>query len=273
MSPKTLVVPLDGSEWAERALPIADALADRIGGRLVLVSSQYYGPIDPTEYLEEMAARHKRNPVDIVTTKDTYAAEVIVEAVQASDDRVVCMTTHGRGSVRWAALGSVAEEVIRRAERPTILVGRHCRPDFLAGAPNLLAAADGSDNSAELATAARDWAGALGLDLRATVVVHPLDVESAEHSFDLMTPIAADFGLADRTKVTMVRSNYPAGAIADLAAELPAALIGLNCHGRTGLARFALGSVTMGVVHLASCPVLVTHREGRPANGTEGAGQ
>ena len=108
MTPKSLVVPLDGSEWAERALPIADALADRIGGRLVLVSSQYYGPLDPTEYLEEVAARYRRNPVDVITTKDTYAAEAIIQAARASDDRVVCMTTHGRGSLRWAALGSVA---------------------------------------------------------------------------------------------------------------------------------------------------------------------
>lgn len=262
MSPKTLVVPLDGSEWAERALPIADALADRIGGRLLLVSSQYYGPLDPAEYLEEIAARMPRTPVDVVTTKDTYAAEAIVETVQAGDDRVVCMTTHGRGSVRWAALGSVAEEVIRRAACPVVLVGRHCRPDFLSGAPYLVAAADGSDHSEELAPAAREWAAMLGLDLRVVVVVHPLDVESAEHPLDLLAPVSENFGLEDRTKITMVRSNYPAGAIADFAEELPAALLGMNCHARTGLARFALGSVTMGALQLAHCPVLVTHREG-----------
>jgi len=265
MAPKTLVVPLDGSEWAERALPVADAVADRIGGRLLLVSSQYYGPLDPAEYLEEIAARYMRNPVDIVTTKDTYAAQAIVEAAQASDDRVVCMTTHGRGSVRWAALGSVAEEVIRRAGRPVLLVGRHCRADFLRDAPNFVAAADGSDQSEELAPAAREWADLLGLDLRVVVVVHPLDVDSAEHPFDLLSPVAASFGLEDGTKVSMVRSNYPAGAIADFAEELPAAILGMNCHARTGLARFALGSVTMGALNLAHCPLLVTHRGGAAA--------
>jgi nucleotide-binding universal stress UspA family protein len=39
----------------------------------------------------------------------------------------------------------------------------------------------------------------------------------------------------------------------------------MNCHGRTGLARFALGSTTMGVLQLASCPLLVSvaHSTGR----------
>ena len=93
------------------------------------------------------------------------------------------------------------------------------------------------------------------------VVVHPLDVESAEHPVDLLAPVAGHFGLDDPTLVTMIRSNYPAGAIADFASDLPAALVAMKCHARTGLARFALGSVTMGTLQLASCPVLVTHRD------------
>ena len=39
MTPKTLVVPLDGSQYAEHALPIAEAVAERIGGGLLLVSA------------------------------------------------------------------------------------------------------------------------------------------------------------------------------------------------------------------------------------------
>jgi len=41
----------------------------------------------------------------------------------------------------------------------------------------------------------------------------------------------------------------------------------MNAHARSGLERFALGSVTMAVVQFAPCPVLVTHRApgGEPA--------
>jgi nucleotide-binding universal stress UspA family protein len=53
-------------------------------------------------------------------------------------------------------------------------------------------------------------------------------------------------------------SRFPDDALADFANELSAAMIAMNCHGRTGLARLALGSTTMGVLQLALCPLLVT---------------
>jgi len=260
MSPKTLVVPLDGSAYAELAIPAALALAERIGGGLLLVSSQYQGPLDPQSYLEESADRIETVPIDVIASKDVLAADVIIDTVTASDDRVVCMTTHGRGRLRWAALGSVAEDVISRADRPMFLVGRNCRPDFLSRSSQLLACTDGSYESEDLSPAAREWASILGLDLRIAMVAHPLDVESAETSEVLLRSLAAEFGDPDEIKATMVRRRFVAGAIADLADELPAALIGMNCHARTGLTRFALGSVTMAVLQFASCPLLVTRR-------------
>ena len=69
MAPKTFVVPLDGSTFAERALPIAAAMADRIGGGLLLVSAQYCGPLRPREYLEQQAAGYDRCPVELIETK------------------------------------------------------------------------------------------------------------------------------------------------------------------------------------------------------------
>jgi nucleotide-binding universal stress UspA family protein len=260
MTPKTLVVPLDGSPYAERALPIAEAVAERIGGGLLLVSARYHGPLDPRQYLEEQAALRDRCPVDLIaTTEETYAAEIIADAVTAGEDRVVCMTTHGRGGVRWAALGSVAEDVIGRTDRPILLVGRNCRPESLDRS-RLLVCADGSDECPKrLAPAARDWAQMLGLEVHVGRVTHPLDVDSAERSDVLLDELAAQFGVSGRSHATIVRSRFVAGALADLADDLPAAIAATHSHARRGLNRFALGSVTMGVVHLASCPVLVTH--------------
>ena len=258
MTAKTLVVPLDGSEYAERALPVAEALVGRIGGSLLLVSAQYHGPLEPRAYLEERAALHDSCPVEVLATKETYPAQMIADAVGAGDDRVVCMTTHGRGRFRWAALGSVAEDVIRRGDRPVILVGRNCRTDFLDRSTHLVACSDGDDSN-ELAPATRAWAELLGLDLRVVVVVHPLDVESAEHSGTL-GEMATRFGGLVPSNATMIRSSFPSGALADYADELPAAILAMNCHARSGLARFVLGSTTMSVLHLASCPLLVTHR-------------
>ncbi|MGO9875817.1 MAG: universal stress protein [Acidimicrobiia bacterium] len=264
MAVKTLVVPLDGSEFAERALGVAQTLAERIGARLLLISAQYSGHLEPGQYLEAHAIRCDRCPVDVIATNEAAAAEAIVEAIEGDDGRMVCMTTHGRGRLRWAALGSVAEDVIRHAGRPMFLVGRNCRADFLERSSHLVVCTDGGGGSHELAPAAREWSELLGLDLRVGVVVHPLDVESAEHAEGLLGSIAAQFD-GEAVAPTMITSDYPAGALADFADELPAAIVAMSCHGRAGLARLALGSMTMGVLHLASCPLLVTHREDEAA--------
>lgn len=261
MTPKTLVVPLDGSEFAERALPIAETLATRIDAGLLLVSAEHQGPLEPRQYLDEQATRLSGHQVEVFATTEPHAAQAIAEAVTGSADRIVCMTTHGRGRLRWAVLGSVAEDVIRLADRPMILVGRNCRTDFLDRSTQLLACADGGQGSAELAPAAQEWSQLLGLDLRVAVVAHPLDVESAEHPNPLLDRLAAQFGDDTRAATSIIRNGYPAGALADLADELPAAIIAMSSPSRDGLARFALGSVTMGVLQLVSCPLLVTHRE------------
>ena len=83
MEPKTFVVPLDGSEFAERALPVAEAMADRIGGGLLLVSAQYHGPLDPHEYLEERRRAAPASPGRAGRDQGGNAAEVIIEAVEA----------------------------------------------------------------------------------------------------------------------------------------------------------------------------------------------
>jgi nucleotide-binding universal stress UspA family protein len=258
MIPKTLVVPLDGSAFAERAVPVANALADRLGGRLILCSAPYIGVLHPREYLAEVAQGCSA-PVETIADAAYLPADAISSIVGESDDRIVCMTGHGRGGLRWSLMGSTAEEVIRRSDRPMILVGRRCKDDFLSTGTHLLAAVDDLDTAETLAPVAGEWALAFGLELDAAVVVHPLDVESAEHPEGLLDPIVERFGGPGRVRANLLRSSYDAGALADFADDLPAALIAMNCHASRGLSRVALGSVTMAVLHLAACPLLVTH--------------
>jgi nucleotide-binding universal stress UspA family protein len=257
MASPTFVVPLDSSAYSERALPVATALAQRAGGRLLLVSVQDHGPLRPREYLDEIAACPRPVPVETVGISDMLAADAIVKVVSESDDRIVCMTSHGRGGLRWGLVGSVAEEVVRRADRPALLIGRHCREDFLTDARYLLAAVDGPEATARLARPVIDWAERLGLELQAATVVHPLDVESADHPEKVLEPIIEELGGADHATATLLVATYPQGALADHAADIGAAIIAASSHCRTGLSRFAIGSTTMGLVHQAPCPVLV----------------
>jgi nucleotide-binding universal stress UspA family protein len=56
---------------------------------------------------------------------------------------------------------------------------------------------------------------------------------------------------------TLVRSGSPAVEIIDVAKRLPADLIVISTHGRTGLKHVFLGSVAEHVVRHAPCPALV----------------
>jgi nucleotide-binding universal stress UspA family protein len=260
MAAKTFVVPLDGSEYSEQALAVAEVLADRVGGGLLLVSAPFHGPLKPREYLEEVVAKVTKCPVELLATDDFLAPAAISDALAGDDGRIVCMTTHGRGSWRWAAVGSVAEEVIRRTDRPLVLVGRQCRADFLERGHDLLVCAENTAAASALAPIVHTFADLFDLRVCVATVVHPLDVPSAEHPEDVLVPLVEALGptVAD---TRLLRATYVAGALADYADDLPAALMAMKTHARTGVQRFVLGSETMAVLHHAPCPVLVVREE------------
>jgi nucleotide-binding universal stress UspA family protein len=139
-----VVVSLDGSETAERALPAATELSRRLNVPLHLIrvadmawlglgaadAALPYGALGDTINEEEQAARdylaevQKRLEVDglTVTTevRAGFAAREIIAAGQPGD--LLVMASHGRsGPARWL-LGSVAEDVTRRAVSPVLLV-------------------------------------------------------------------------------------------------------------------------------------------------------
>lgn len=123
----------------------------------------------------------------------------------------------------------------------------------------MLACVDGTESSEGIAPVAVEWAEQLGLEIDAAVVVHPRDVESTEHPEAILDPIVVHFGGPDRARAHLLTNAYVAGTLADFAGDLPAAMIAMSCYGRSGVARVALGSVTMAVLDLAACPLLVTH--------------
>lgn len=145
--PRRIMVPLDGSELAERALPPASALARRASAEVALIQSIYwarmavadypygYGAaIGDAELLEEAEAgardylagisqRLTREGLTVVTEVrlDPAADAILAGAAEQHADLIV-MSTHGRGGLgRWV-LGSVADRVLRGATIPILLV-------------------------------------------------------------------------------------------------------------------------------------------------------
>jgi nucleotide-binding universal stress UspA family protein len=257
---KTLVVPLDGSRYAERALPVATALATRLDATVVAMTARPHdageGQDLPHRYLDNLVERYG-GEVRTRTVDCPVAALGIEQVVAEVEGGTVCMTTHGRGGLRWAAFGSVAEDVLRRVPPPVLLVGRHASPPA-TGANELLVCWDGAPESYALLAVACTWARALDLTVNVAYVAHPLDFHAEATGTDVFDDAVGKVQAEGLRAVrTLLTAAYIPGALADLAAQRPTALLAVATHARTGLARVGAGSVAMGVVSSAPLPVLV----------------
>ena len=256
--PKTIVVPLDGSHFALRAVSVAADLAGSFDADLVLMTTPLTDDKElrssPPLWLAEAATGSGYARVQTVVAQDDHAGAAVAELVGLSPDAAVCMSTHGHGRIVSSALGSVAGDVVRRVDAPVVLLG----PDFV-DAPNangwMVVAHDGSASADAILTPARTWARALGLLVTVVHVLHPLDVEGAQAPTTDVDHVVDFFG--EGTVVRVVRSSYPAGAIRDVIDDVRPLLVAMSTHGRTGLARITLGSVATDVVRTCPRPVLV----------------
>lgn len=141
---KRILVPLDGSDFAEAALSTAAALAIRDGAELRLLAVASPEPPIPFGYDERLLAnwveREKAAKRDYLARTATSvasrseglrveacvsvgnAAAVIREVAETLDADLVAMTTHGRGAFQRVWLGSTADQLLRSLERPLLLL-------------------------------------------------------------------------------------------------------------------------------------------------------
>lgn len=266
----TVVVPLDGSMFAERAIRPACGFATRFpAGRVLLLTC------DPTDVPGTWEHLHDRArlfsgvvDVDIDVVEGAEPADAIVQTVASRAGAVVCMATHGRGGIRAAVLGSVAEQVVCRHEGPVVLVGPTCHTALLPGeAGRMVVCSDGSAFSDAVLPVASAWAGDLDLQPWLVEVISPDEVpappaqparnreeEAARQRLERLGARVENPELSPQIEV--LHGPPATRTIADFATRLPASLVAMATHGRAGLARTALGSVATEVVRRAPCPVL-----------------
>lgn len=139
---KRIVVPLDGSEVAERALPLAADLAATQNCQLLLfcaaeigepgtfrafASAEGVSVAEAAEtYLMQLAdPLRELVSVDTQVTSGTNAPAAIVELTGRTDTQMVVMSRHGSaGPGRWL-LGSVTDKIVRAAHCPVLVVPSH----------------------------------------------------------------------------------------------------------------------------------------------------
>ena len=263
------IVPLDGSLEAELALPHARALAGH--DPIVVMSSIWHGePIAPRQYLDERAATLVGPPVETRVVLDQIPAEAIAGVASAEQPSLVCMATHGRSTLGEVVLGSTAEALMCATSDPVLLVGPKAAYDRnRSDAGNLVVAVDGAATAEAIVPIAATFADKHHLKLWTVQAIAPApypfvadaDVPSQGHvGPGIDAAVAALSRSHASTETKLLIAIDPADAIVKFAKELPAAMIVVGNHARHGLARIALGSTAMRVVHRSPCPVLVVRQ-------------
>lgn len=154
---KRVLVPLDGSRFASRALRYAAEVAQRFGAEVILIqvvrraTSVIDGaaPIDigpagsgiavqvaleadkrntarARQYLSgkvrAMRSRHIQSSYRVLRGD---IARSIIEFTEKENIDLVVMTTHGKSGLRRAVMGSVADAVIRESRKPVLVIRPH----------------------------------------------------------------------------------------------------------------------------------------------------
>ena len=299
---RSILVPLDGSSVAEQALPVAIAIAERARCKikLVLVHQPLLG-IEPgpaytkmelamekanRDYLRSVVARYRERLGRTLTSavlEGPVAATLARYGRELSADLMV-MTTHGRGGIRRAWLGSVVDQMIRTSEVPILVVRAHDHdqmPSVNLG--EILVPLDGSPLAEAVlepvAALARLWDAEISL----IQVVSPVILTSdpllpfpngySDQIMRMRREAAQDYirDVAERLREAGVKASGVAvmgGAVAetllDLARPERVGLLATATHGRGSVRRLVLGSVADKLVRAAEVPVLVVRPRGKP---------
>jgi nucleotide-binding universal stress UspA family protein len=265
-----IVLPLDGSELAERILVHVRRLLVRRDALVTFVRVVPKGehPNAARNALERIVAALSEEGAQAnarVVVGDP--AEQILAVAEAQRASLIAMSTHGRGGLsRWIR-GSTAERVLRASSIPLLLSNPLglAEPRELAFR-RILVPLDGSETAAQVlplaASLGRLYDSELVLfyaysaPVLADPLALPLALPSREEAEQLLRSFASRIE-GVRTVVLRASPGSPAAAILDVAKAEGVDLIAMTTHGRSGVTRWALGSVAENVLRHAATPLLV----------------
>jgi nucleotide-binding universal stress UspA family protein len=288
---------LDGSKTAEAALPYGRTLARTLKIPVELLgvvdtgvlatqlfhdSARYFETIiaegvrGSEEYLKRIA---KTFPVHgVKCTVETGKAEEVIIEKAASDATLTAMATHGRSGINRLLLGSVAEKVLRGSTNPLLLIraNEETKREGEAALKSVIVPLDGSELAENVLPSVVELAKALKLEillLRAYRIpantyagvedYYPVNYEEIRAALrdEAQSYLEKKVGALKCKGIEKVSFAIPEGSEADeivaVGRRTPDNLIAMCTHGRSGVKRWVLGSVTEKVVRLSGDPVLI----------------
>jgi len=285
-----ILVPLDGSELAEVSLCYAEELAGRLGSEVTLIN--VYEPAQAPYhrmhefYMQKMVETTKcgagrwctaeldKEKIKIGTVILVgQPAEQIMDYADKEDIGLIVMATQGRSGIgRWA-LGSVADKVVRATNRPVALIrAKGARSDVREkGILNrVLVPLDGSKGSEAIIPYIEELASKLKTEVILLRIVaadftivgdwQMKELESFRASAkDYIESVVAKLkqkGINAKAEFIGGTENT-AEVIIRRADELNVDAVAMSTHGRSGVGRWAFGSITERVLQAGTTPLLL----------------
>lgn len=261
-----ILVASDGSEYSDGALSTAEALARALNAELTVVSVAAANPEYASQVpeLRAMALANAQAALDAARARLALPAETliveaddpyrgIVEAAEEARADLIVIGRRGKRGIARDLVGDATAKVIGHASSPVLV----CPRSGMIGAGPLLAATDGSRHGDAAIRDAAHLAALLARPLVVLSVVRPEHGEArrqeAMAAVERARAALQDGPIAVEGRIATGR---PETVIVDEARRRDAALIVVGTHGRTGLERLLMGSVTERVIGLADRPVL-----------------
>jgi hypothetical protein len=278
---KKILVVTDGSEYSEGAVREAIKIAKSRGSQLYAMSVIEINPQfikaapvllqnieketrESLEWIKERAAKEKV-ACEIIIREGEEPYKLIIEEADKKQVGLIVMGRHGKTRLEKALMGSVTARVIGYSKKDVLVIPMNTQ----IGWKNILVATDGSKYSDAAVDEAINYARLYKGELKAISVVNVTDefqalapstvdklIDKAKERLDVVKDKAYKAGLKIET---FVKEGEPYEMIVNLAKQLNVDIIVMGRHGRTGLTKIFMGSVTARVIGYTERPVLVVH--------------
>lgn len=277
---RKILVAFDGSESSRNALlqAIKFARSEQCWIKVVSVMPSYQGEIEltgvknirealrgPSEKLlgEALQIASSERASILTGLEEGEAHERIIHVAESEHCDLIVMGKRGRNRFERSLLGSVTARVIGHSHKDVLVVPRDTSLEW----HNILLCIDGSRYSNAAAKHAISFSRSYGSELAAITTVDITDeffaeapeihdklVEKHRAILEELKTEAEASGLKVKT---FIKEGDPSSKILEVAKARNAGMIFMGSHGRTGLKRLLMGSVTEKVVGHSNCPVMV----------------
>jgi nucleotide-binding universal stress UspA family protein len=262
-----LLLSTDGSKYCEGAVREAINLAKACGSKLYAVSvveintelqALAPGLVDKMgretkEHLEAVKSMASKEGVDceIIVHQGEYPHEYVADEAAKNKIGMIVMGRRGRTGLTRVMMGNVTAKVIGHTLCRVLLVPKDVKLAF----EKILIATDGSMHSDFASHEAIDIAKRCGSNLIVlSVAKKDENLQDAKECVNMVKNVAEKEGIKVEA---LVRTGMPHEVIVNTAAQEDVGLIVVGSHGRTGITKLLMGSVTERVIGHARCAVLV----------------